>query len=132
MVREFYIENDLGQRFSLMDVENYSFLNSPSGLGYSYNSEYVQIENNFIQSVIKLAQSQISGDLVFKSYENYKNFVNFIQSANFLKLAYKLPYENGVKEFFKDIDISNVDKTEKRIKWLFNRSCDICCKITMV
>lgn len=125
MVREFYIENDKGQRFSLMDVENFCFLNSPSGLGYSYNSEYVQIENEFIQNVIKIAQGQIGGDLVFKNYENYKNFVNFVQGANFLRFAYKVPYENGSKEFFKDIDISSVDKTEKRFKWLFNRSCGI-------
>lgn len=125
MVREFYIENEKGQRFSLMDVENYCFLNSPSGLGYSYNSEYVQIENEFIQSVIKIAQGQIGGDLVFKNYENYKNFVNFVQSAIYLRFAYKVPYENSFKEFFKDIDISSVDKTEKRFKWLFNCSCDI-------
>lgn len=125
MVREFYIENDKGQRFSLMNVESFCFLNSPSGLGYSYNSEYVQIENNFIQSTNKLAQGQIGGDLVFKNYENYKNFVDFVQSANFLRFAYKVPYENGFKEYFKDIDISSVAKTEKRRKWLFNRSCGV-------
>lgn len=59
MVREFYIENELGQQFSMMDVKNYCFLNSPSGLGYSYNIEYSQINNNFIQSIRKLAQGQI-------------------------------------------------------------------------
>ena len=59
MVREFYIENELGQQFSMMDVENYCFLNLPNGLGYSYNTEYSQIENNFIQNIRKLAQGQI-------------------------------------------------------------------------
>lgn len=59
MVREFYIENELGQLFSLMDVENDCFLNSPNGLGYAYNTEYSQIENEFIQNVRKLAQGEI-------------------------------------------------------------------------
>ena len=59
MVREFYIENELGQRFSLMDIENSCFLDSPTGLGYSYSTEYSQIENNFIQNIRKLAQGQI-------------------------------------------------------------------------
>lgn len=30
VVREFYIENELGQQFSMMDVENGCFLNAPT------------------------------------------------------------------------------------------------------
>lgn len=112
MVREFFIENDLGQQFSMMDIENYCFLNSPTGLGYSYNTEYSQIGDEFIQNIRKLAQGQIGGELIFKSYDNYKNFIDFIESSNFLKFVYKVPFENGLTEYFKDIDISNIDKTE--------------------
>ena len=69
---------------------------------------------------------------MFKSYKNYTNFVNFVESANFLKFAYKVPFENSFRTFFKDIDISSVQKTEKRFKWLFNRSCNVYSKISMV
>ena len=42
MVREFYIENETGQRFSMMNVEKGCFLSSPSGLGDSYD---IQLTN---------------------------------------------------------------------------------------
>lgn len=125
MVREFYVENELGQRFSLMDAENDCFFNSPAGLGYSYNIEYAQIGNDFIQNIRKISQGAINGELIFKKYENYKKFIDFIESATNLKIAYKVPFENGFTEYFKDIDVLSVDKGEKRLKWLLNCSCCI-------
>lgn len=112
MVREFYIENDLGQRFSMMDIENGCFLSSPTGLGYSYDIDYAQIGNNFIPNIRKITQGQIGGELIFKNYDNYKKFINFVESGNELKFVYKVPYDNNSTEFFKDIDVSIVDKTE--------------------
>lgn len=122
MVREFYIENETGQRFSMMDVENGCFLNSPEGLGYGYNIEYSQIGNDFIQNIRRLAQGEISGELIFKNYDNYKKFVDFVESATNLKIVYKVPSENGFTEYFKDIDISNVEKGEIRLRRCFNCS----------
>lgn len=60
-----------------------------------------------------MTQGSIAGELVFKSYDNYKKIIDFIESAESLKFVYKVPYENGFIEYFKDIDISNIDKTEK-------------------
>lgn len=125
MVREFYIENETGQRFSMMNIEEGCFLNAPTGLGYAYNIEYAQIGDNFIQNIRKLAQGQIGGELIFNEYDFYKNFVDFVESAEFLKFVYKVPSQNGFTEYFKDIDISIVDKTEKRHRWGFKSSCDI-------
>lgn len=125
MVREFYIENETGQRFSMMDIEKGCFLSSPTGLGYSYNIEYSQIGENFIQNIRKLAQGQISGELIFKKYDNYKKFVDFIESAKNLKFVYKVPLENGFTEYFKDIDISNIEKGEIRHRWSFKGSCNV-------
>ena len=125
MVREFYIENETGQRFSMMDIEKGCFLSSPMGLGYSYDIQYSQIGNDFIQNIRKLMQGQISGELIFKKYDNYKKLVDFIESAEFLKLVYKVPFENGLTEYFKDIDISNIEKGEIRYRWSFESSCDI-------
>lgn len=112
MVREFYIENETGQRFSMMDIEKGCFLSSPSGLGYSYDIEYAQIGDNFIQNIRKLTQGQISGELIFKEYDNYKSFVDFIEGATTLKIVYKVPFKDGYTEYFKDVDISSVEKGE--------------------
>lgn len=125
VVREFYIENETGQRFSMMNIEEGCFLSSPTGLGYSYDIQYSQIGNDFLQNIRKLTQGQIGGELIFKKYDNYKKFVDFIESAIFLKLVYKIPFENGFTEFFKDIDISNIDKSEIRNRWGFKSSCNI-------
>lgn len=125
VVREFYIENETGQRFSMMNIEEGCFLSSPTGLGYSYDIQYSQIGNDFLQNIRKLTQGQIGGELIFKKYDNYKKLVDFIESANFLKLVYKIPFENGFTEFFKDIDISNIDKSEIRNRYGFKSSCNI-------
>ena len=125
VVREFYIENETGQRFSMMNIEKGCFLSSPTGLGYSYDTQYSQIGNDFLQNIRKLTQGQVGGELIFKKYDNYKKFVDFIESAIFLKLVYKIPFENGFTEFFKDIDISNIDKSEIRNRWGFKSSCNI-------
>ena len=125
VVREFYIENETGQRFSMMNIEEGCFLSSPTGLGYSYDTQYSQIGNDFLQNIRKLTQGQISGELIFKKYDNYKKFVDFIESAIFLKLVYKIPFENGFTEFFKDIDISNIDKSEIRNRRSFKSACNI-------
>lgn len=125
MVREFYIENETGQRFSMMNIEEGCFLSSPTGLGYEYDIEYSQIGNDFIQNIRKISQGQIGGELIFKNYDNYKKFIDFIESAINLKFVYKVPFENGYTEYFKDIDISSVEKTEKRSRGSFNSSSNI-------
>lgn len=119
MVREFYIENETGQRFSMMDMDKGCFLNSPTGLGYSYDTQYAQIGNNFIQNIRKLTQGKIGGELIFNEYDNYKKIIDFVESANYLKFVYKVPLKNGFTEYFKDIDISSVDKSEIRHRWSF-------------
>lgn len=112
MVREFYIENETGQRFSMMDIENGCFLSSPTGLGYGYTTEYAQIGNNFIKNIRKLTQGQIGGELIFNKYSNYQDFINFVESAISLKFVYRVPLKEGYTEYFKDVDLSTVDKSE--------------------
>lgn len=125
MVREFYIENQLGQRFSMMNIEEGCFLSSPNGLGYGYDIQYSQIGDNFIQNIRRITQGQINGELIFKNYDNYKKFIDFVESANFLKLVYKVPFQNGFTEYFKDIDISTIEKGEKRHRQRFESPCNV-------
>ena len=78
-----------------------------------------------MQNIRKLTQGKINGELIFKKYDNYKKFIDFVESAENLKFVYKVPFENGFTEYFKDIDISDIDKGEIRYRWLFKSSCNV-------
>ena len=112
MVREFNLINEKGQRFSLMDLYNYCFLSDPSGLGYAYTTEYQQLGDIFITNLRKLEQGQISGVVKFINYDNYRAFIDFVETAENLRFAYKIPYLSGEKEYFKDVQIQSITKTQ--------------------
>lgn len=112
MVRGFRLINEKGQSYSLMDIENYCLLTEPSGLGYSYSTEYEQLGNVFIENLRKFEQGQITGIVNCLKYDNFKELVDFIEKANSLKLAYKLPLKNGEKEYLKDVNIQSLSKTQ--------------------
>lgn len=112
MVREFKLINEKGQEYSLMDIKNYCLLTEPSGLGYSYNTEYEQLGSTFITNLRRIEQGQITGQVNFLNYENYKKLIDFIEKSESLKFSYKIPLTNGVKEYFKDVQIQSITKTE--------------------
>lgn len=114
MVREFKLVNEKGQEYSLMDIYNHCLLTDPSGLGYSYSTEYEQLGNTFVTNLRKFEQGQISGTANFLSYDNYKNLVDFIEASESLRFSYKIPFQNGQKEYFKDIQIQSITKTQKQ------------------
>lgn len=112
MVREFKLLNEKGQEYSLMDIRNYCLLTEPSGLGYEYSSEYEQLGNTFISNLRRIEQGQITGRVNFLNYDNYKKLVDFIEQSESLKFSYKIPFTTGEKEYFKDIQIQSLSKTE--------------------
>jgi len=112
MVREFKLINEKGQEYSLMDIKNYCLLTEPGGLGYEYSSEYEQLGNTFISNLRRIEQGQIEGTLNFLNYDNYKKLVDFIEQSDSLKFSYKIPFMTGEKEYFKDIQIQSLSKTE--------------------
>ena len=112
MVREFKLVNGKGQEYSLMDLENYCFLSEPSGLGYSYNTEYEQIDEVFFSNLRKIQQGQINGTVNCLYYENYRALVDFIESSEKLRFSYKIPFKDRQKEYFKDINIQSLEKTQ--------------------
>lgn len=112
MVREFKLVNEKGQEYSLMNINDYCLLTKPTGLGYSYSTEYERLGNTFIANLRKVEQGQINGIVNFLKYDNYKNFIDFIESSEKLKFSYKIPFEQGVKEYFKDVNIQSVPKSE--------------------
>ena len=127
MVREFKLVNEKGQEYSLMDIYNHCLLTDPSGLGYSYSTEYEQLGNTFVTNLRKFEQGQISGTANFLSYDNYKNLVDFIEASENLRFSYKIPFQNGQKEYFKDVQIQSITKTQKQTNGIISETVTFDC-----
>lgn len=127
VVREFKLVNEKEQEYSLMDIHNYCLLTDPMGLGYSYSTEYEQLGNTFITNLRKLEQGQISGIANFLSYDNYRNLIDFIEKSEELRFAYKIPFKNGSKEFFKDVNIQSITKTQKQTDGIIKETITFDC-----
>lgn len=127
MVREFKLINEKGQEYSLMDLKNYCFLSEPTGLGYSYTTEYEQLGYTFITNLRKFEQGTISGTANFSSYDNYKKLVDFIEASENLRFVYKIPYQSGTKEYFKDVQIQSISKTQKQTNGIIAETVTFDC-----
>lgn len=121
-VREFELINEKGQNFSLMDLKNNCFLTSPSGLGYSYSSEYEQLGTSFIENLRHIEKGNITGTLNFNSYDNYKKLIDFIEMSESLRIKYRIPFKEGVEEYFKDVNIKSITKTQKNTNKLITET----------
>ena len=58
-IRNFYFENELGQRVDCQKVNGSLFLFNITGLGFEKDVEYVQIGNSFIKNKEKIKQGVI-------------------------------------------------------------------------
>lgn len=116
-VRRFILENEKGQQFRLDNLDQGGFLTNPSDLGYSYNIDFVQLGNEFIENNKKIQQKNPKGTLYFKSYDKVKEFCDFVESSKSLKWLYIIPFQKE-KVYYKDVCIVKLDKTEKVGKWL--------------
>lgn len=127
MVREFKILNEKGQTFSLMDIYNYCLLTEPTGLGIEYSTEYEQLNNTFIANVRKFEQGHINGVVNFINYDNYKKFIDFIEQAEYLRLVYKIPFQDTQKEYLKDVEIQLLTKSEIKETGVISEEITIDC-----
>ena len=124
-VREFNLVNDLGQTFSFMDVETGAFFSDPSGLGYTYRNNYQKVGNIFSTSITELSQGSVTGQLYFTKYENYRKLINFVHKSTKLMLMYVIPYENSTKTYYKDVEMTNIGKSDKEKSGLLK------CSVTL-
>lgn len=113
-IRNFYFENEIGERIDCQKINGSLFFYNVTGLGFEEEIEYVQIGNNFVSNKRKIKQNQIGGDLDFydMTYDEYCNFVNFILKASSLRLIY-VPKKTVRTEYYRDIDLFKIDKTEE-------------------
>lgn len=111
-MRKFYVENELKQRFSLWG--NRVFMVEPSGLGIKHDASYIRIGNSFLRNKkMQVAQSEIGGKIEFLepgANKKFNEFYNFCAAASSLYLIYD---PGDGKEYVRDIDISEVVKTER-------------------
>lgn len=113
-IRNFYFENEKGQRIDCQKVDGNLFFYNVAGLGYEEEIEYSQIGDNFIKNKQRMIQNVITGDLEFynMTYDEYESFINFILQSNELKLIY-VPKKSIRKEYYRDIDVVKIDKSEE-------------------
>lgn len=107
----FFLLNEKGQTYSLMDEINYCLLTQVNGLGYSYSTDYIKSGNTFITILRTIEQGLISGEARFRNYDNFKQFGDFVETSEKLRFLYTIPFENGQRlEYFKDVSIKSVTK----------------------
>lgn len=113
-IRNFYFENETGERIDCQKINGNLFFYNVTGLGFEEEIEYVQIGDNFIANRRKIKQNQIAGELDFyeMTYDEYCNFVDFILRASSLRLIY-VPKKSIRTEYYRDIDLFKIDKNEE-------------------
>lgn len=105
MVRQFKLINSRGAEFNLMRRDALFYI--PDGLGFSMDSEYMQIGNSYQLIDTEASQKIVSGVMVFDGYKQYDEFVSFIGHTP-LKLLYKPLLEWA----YLDCSVTNLGKGE--------------------
>lgn len=120
-MRRLAIENSIGERLSLVAPKNLWLINI-SGLGMAMNRQYESVEPGFfIGTSEEENQMSVTGTLVFRRnnvYTQYMEITDWLICAESLRLVYAPEGEDGT-EYYRDIEISSIDKSEKKLsQWL--------------
>ena len=110
-MRKFYIENEINERFSLWG--NRVYMVEPSGLGIKHDASYIRIGNSFLRNKMHVSQSEVGGKIEFidpGANKRFNEFYDFCAAASALYLVYD---PGDGTEYIRDIDITEVDKSER-------------------
>lgn len=110
-MRKFYIENEINERFSLWG--NRVYMVNPAGLGIKHDADYIRIGNSFLRNKTQVSQSAVSGKIEFidpGANKRFREFYAFCAAASSLHLVYD---PGDGTEYIRDIDISEIQKTER-------------------
>ncbi len=106
-MRQFYLINGNGARYSLTDVEHWLY--KPDNLGAKFSSKYTQLGGNFIRTSRITKPDDIKGTILFtgkNQYDDYTEFVKFL-AVEPLTLVYITNDEYRVS-----VDVKSLDKGE--------------------
>lgn len=81
----------------------------------------------FVENLRKFEQGQITGTVNFLKYDSFKELVDFIERAESLKLAYKVPFKNGEREYLKNINIQSLTKSQIQTNGVMNETIVFDC-----
>ena len=114
MIRQFYIENSLGNKYYLTNKNFKHFLNEPNGLGFAKNLTVLRLGNVELITEEQYSMPSVSGTVLFydnveQAYQDYLEFVNFVRYSP-LKLYYLPP--NMLFPYYIECSITQLDKSE--------------------
>ena len=113
-VRKFKLMNAIGSTFDLMRRD--AFFYTPDGLGFSMDSEFMQIGNTYQLIDTESSQKVITGVMVFQNYAVYQEFAKFI-SYTPLKLCYMpLTEWANLDCIVSNLGKAEIDHTDNRLK----------------
>lgn len=106
-MREFYLYNGNGNKYSLMDLKHWLY--EPKNLGARFSSKYEQIGSDFVRTRRIPKPEDIKGSILFtgkNQYEQYSDFIKFL-AVEPLTLEYVSDGTYRAK-----VDLVEVDKGE--------------------
>lgn len=109
-MRQFYLENGKGNRYSLMDVEHWLY--KPKNLGAKFSSKYEQFDSTFVRTQRIPKPDDIKGTILFignDKYQKYSDFIKFV-AVEPLTLIYVSSAEYKCSVDLKEIEKSEIDK----------------------
>lgn len=129
-MRQFYLINGNGARFDLNG--SHGFFHVPTGLGFTKTQTFLRTGDFYKTIESYTAQSNVMGEMIFRSYEDYHAFAMFVAITP-LKLVYKpLDVEYRLDCSISMFNKSEIDHTNNRLvcpitfigesKWYYLRS----------
>lgn len=108
-MRKYYLENEIGERFSFLNIDDGIATADISGHGFSINSDYTKVGDMFVSNYREDEQGEMEFTVQFIGRHmlmRYTDFVNFLNTASELYLIY-IPYDNA--EYKRNVDVASVD-----------------------
>ena len=114
MIRKFWLENSLGNKFELTDKNFKYFLNAPNNLGFVKDISTISFGN--VERIVgeKYQHINPTGELIFcnsndGNYEDYYKYIQFIRYQP-IKFYYLPP--NTFNPYYQEGTIAQTDKSE--------------------
>lgn len=111
-MRQFSLTNKSGETYILNSLDN--FFHDPEGLGFSRNTQYQRVGNNYEILKDNFNQMVIGGSIMFKNEHDNPAYNKYLKFANFLQaIPLVLHYRAARGDEYKiDVIPSEVNKTE--------------------